>query len=120
MNIVSDVHSLQVIMLCRLSRSTPEILWSVRGFLNDSPLQQMAETNPAIEIAKVTLLSWFEPKSQSCHSAEVPQNSGGAGVAKQHSKARTPVVRISKQIKRSVGSLRQKALHLGIGLGHRR
>lgn len=37
-----------------------------------------------------------------------------------HSKARTPVVKISKLTKRSVGALRQKALHLGIGLGHRR
>ena len=39
---------------------------------------------------------------------------------KYHSKARTPVVKISKLTKRSVGALRQKALNLGIGLGHRR
>ncbi|WP_024518889.1 hypothetical protein [Bradyrhizobium sp. Tv2a-2] len=39
---------------------------------------------------------------------------------KQHSKARTPVSKISKQMKRSIGSLRQKALKLGIGLGHQR
>jgi hypothetical protein len=39
---------------------------------------------------------------------------------KQHSKARTPVSKISKLMKRSVGSLRQKALRLGIGLGHQR
>jgi len=39
---------------------------------------------------------------------------------KQHSKARTPVSKISKQMKRSVGSLRQKAVKLGIGLGHQR
>ena len=37
-----------------------------------------------------------------------------------HSKARTPVAEISKLTKRSVGSLRQKALKLGIGLGHQR
>jgi hypothetical protein len=37
-----------------------------------------------------------------------------------HSKAKTPVVKIAKQTKRSVGSLRQKALKLGISLGHRR
>jgi hypothetical protein len=37
-----------------------------------------------------------------------------------HSKAKTPVVRIAKLTKRSVGSLRQKALKLGIRLGHRR
>jgi hypothetical protein len=39
---------------------------------------------------------------------------------KDHSKARTPVVKISKLTKRSVGALRQKALHMGIGLGHQR
>jgi hypothetical protein len=37
-----------------------------------------------------------------------------------HSKARTPVVKISKEMKRTVGALRQKALKLGIGLGHQR
>ncbi|WP_113890496.1 hypothetical protein [Roseiarcus fermentans] len=39
---------------------------------------------------------------------------------KKHSKARTPVEAISKAMKRTVGGLRQKALALGIGLGHRR
>jgi len=39
---------------------------------------------------------------------------------KQHSKARTPVPKIAKLMKRSEGSLRQKALRLGIGLGHQR
>ena len=37
-----------------------------------------------------------------------------------HSKAKTPVVKIAKLTKRSVGSLRQKALKVGIRLGHRR
>ncbi len=39
---------------------------------------------------------------------------------KTHSKNRTPVVKISKEMKRTIGSLRQKALVLGIGLGHQR
>jgi hypothetical protein len=39
---------------------------------------------------------------------------------KAHSKARTPVVKIAKLTRRSVGALRQKALHVGIGLGHGR
>ena len=39
---------------------------------------------------------------------------------KAHSKAKTPVVKISKSMKRTIGSLRQKALTLGIGLGHQR
>jgi hypothetical protein len=37
-----------------------------------------------------------------------------------HSKAKTPVAKIAELTKRSVGSLRQKALKLGIGLGHQR
>ena len=39
---------------------------------------------------------------------------------RMHSKAKTPVVKIAKLTRRSVGSLRQKALKLGIRLGHRR
>ena len=39
---------------------------------------------------------------------------------KAHSKARTPVAKLVKLTRRSEGSLRQKALSLGIGLGHRR
>jgi hypothetical protein len=39
---------------------------------------------------------------------------------KAHSEAKTPVVKISKQMKRSPGALRQQALKLGIGLGHQR
>ena len=37
-----------------------------------------------------------------------------------HSKAKTPISKIAKAMKRSEGSLRQKALKLGIRLGHRR
>jgi hypothetical protein len=37
-----------------------------------------------------------------------------------HSKAKTPVAKIVKLTKRTEGSPRQKALKLGIKLGHRR
>jgi hypothetical protein len=37
-----------------------------------------------------------------------------------HSKAKTPIAKIIKLTKRTEGSLRQKALKLGISLGHRR
>ena len=37
-----------------------------------------------------------------------------------HSKAKTPIAKIVKLTKRTEGSLRQKALKLGIRLGHRR
>ena len=39
---------------------------------------------------------------------------------KAHSKARTPVSKISKVMKRTTGALRQKAGIVGIRLGHRR
>lgn len=39
---------------------------------------------------------------------------------KKHSKDRTPVLKISKEMKRTAGALRQKALVLGFGLGHQR
>lgn len=39
---------------------------------------------------------------------------------KAHSKSRTPVAKLSKLMKRSEGSLRQKARILGIGLGDQR
>ena len=39
---------------------------------------------------------------------------------KAHSKARTPIAKISKQMKRSIPALRTKAHQLGIGLGHQR
>ncbi|SHG73094.1 hypothetical protein [Bradyrhizobium erythrophlei] len=39
---------------------------------------------------------------------------------KAHSKARTPVVKIAKMSKRTIGALRAKAVTMGIGLGHQR
>jgi hypothetical protein len=39
---------------------------------------------------------------------------------REYSKAKTPVAKIVKLTKRTEGSLRQKALKLGIRLGHRR
>jgi len=39
---------------------------------------------------------------------------------KAHSKSRTPVAQIAKEMKRTEGALRRKAGILGIGLGHDR
>jgi hypothetical protein len=39
---------------------------------------------------------------------------------KAHSKARTPVSKISKVMKRTIGALRRKAGIVGIRIGHRR
>jgi len=59
-------------------------------------------------------------KAKTKRPARKPYTTKDVKLLKKHSKARTPVVKISKQMKRSVGSLRQKALDLGIGLGHQR
>jgi hypothetical protein len=39
---------------------------------------------------------------------------------KAHSRAKTPVAKISKMTKRTIGALRRKAGKLGLALGHRR
>jgi hypothetical protein len=39
---------------------------------------------------------------------------------KAHSKRKTPVAKISKEMKRTIGALRRKAGIIGIGLGHQR
>jgi hypothetical protein len=39
---------------------------------------------------------------------------------KSHSRAKTPVTKISKAMNRTVGALRQKAFSLGLSLGHQR
>jgi hypothetical protein len=39
---------------------------------------------------------------------------------RMHSRAKTPLAKLAKLTKRTVGSLRQKAMRLGIKLGHRR
>jgi hypothetical protein len=59
-------------------------------------------------------------KVQKKKTLRKPYTAADIKLLKQHSKARTPVAKISKQMKRSVGSLRQKALKLGFGLGHQR
>ena len=55
--------------------------------------------------AKITRKPWTKT-----HSAEL----------RKHSKARTPVVKISKAMKRTTGALRHQAMKLGIRLGHQR
>ncbi|MBV9978511.1 hypothetical protein [Bradyrhizobium sp.] len=49
-----------------------------------------------------------------------PYTAADIKLLKQHSKAKTPVSKLAKLMKRSEGSLRQKAGTLGIGLGHQR
>lgn len=39
---------------------------------------------------------------------------------RKHSKAKTPLKKIAKAMKRTEGALRQQAMKLGLGLGHKR
>ncbi len=39
---------------------------------------------------------------------------------KAHSKSKTPVAKIAKAMKRTEGAIRQKAMGLGIPVGHKR
>lgn len=50
----------------------------------------------------------------------IPYTKADVRELRAHSKARTPVKKIAKAMKRSVGSLRQKAMKLGIRIGERR
>jgi hypothetical protein len=59
---VMDLHNLELLFVCMLSKSAPNILWTVRGLLSDN-LLQVARSSPAIAVAKISLQSLFERKS---------------------------------------------------------
>jgi hypothetical protein len=67
-------------------------------------------------------LTQEEPGDQSEKEqvAREPYTASDIKLLKQHSTARTPVAKLAKLMKRTEGSLRQKALTLGIGLDHKR
>jgi hypothetical protein len=61
-------------------------------------------------------------KNQEHHVAKKAKKVVRRGWTKEDikAKAKTPVVKISKATKRTIGALRAKAVVLGIGLGHQR
>ena len=79
-----------------------------------------AEWNSVIErpFAKNGSLKWPRTQKRKLFVENTPkQTRRNCGA---HSKAKTPIAAIMKLTKRTEGSLRQKALKLGIGLGHQR
>jgi hypothetical protein len=58
--------------------------------------------------------------AKSARRAVKPWTKEDVRTLKAHSKARTPVTKVSKVMKRTVGALRRRAGILGLGLGHRR
>lgn len=81
----------------------------------------VARKTKAAKTAKKTVKK-AAPKSASKAKkiARRPYSKADIKELRAHSKARTPVETIAKLTKRTVGSLRQKAMKLGIGLGHQR
>ena len=58
------------------------------------------------------------PRKKTAHRS--PWTKEDVRELKAHSKARTPVSMVAKALKRTEGAVRQKALEIGIGVGHRR
>jgi hypothetical protein len=59
---VSDLHNLQLPLLCQLSKSAPNILWSVGSSLQNQFLQ-VGQGNPAVMVARISLQSVFEGRT---------------------------------------------------------
>ncbi|MGO8800031.1 MAG: hypothetical protein ACLQE9_22190 [Roseiarcus sp.] len=72
----------------------------------------------AVKTVKITPRA-VEP-AKTARRAVKPWTKDDVRALKAHSKARTPVVKVSKAMKRSIGALRRKAGVLGVGLGHLR
>ena len=74
----------------------------------------------------MSAFDWLRPGEE---PIAAKKNGRGRGAAwtkamqtelRKHSKAKTPVAKIAKQMKRTVGALRQMAIKMRIGLGHQR
>jgi hypothetical protein len=54
-----DLHNLQLPFLCQLSKSAPNILWSVGSSVHNQFLQ-VGRGNPAVMAAKISLKSFLD------------------------------------------------------------
>jgi hypothetical protein len=95
----------------RLARTHSTCLAYVHLMADTIVLSRRSEMGLEIEVAK---------KATSKKVARKQYTTSDVKMLRMHSKARTPVSKPTKLMKRSEGSLRQKALKLGIGLGHQR
>lgn len=57
-HMLADLH---LPLLCQISKSAPSFLWGVGNFMNAQPLP-MDRSNPALMIAKVSVLSLIESR----------------------------------------------------------
>jgi hypothetical protein len=74
----------------------------------------------ALKTAKNAKIVKAAKPAKSARRAVKPWTKEDVRTLKAHSKARTPVTKVSKVMKRTVGALRRRAGILGLGLGHRR
>jgi len=56
---ISDFHNLQLLLLCQVSKSAPNILWSMGSSLQNQFLQ-VGRENPAVIMARMSLNSVLE------------------------------------------------------------
>ena len=74
----------------------------------------------ALKTVKTAKIVKAAKPAKSARRAVKPWTKEDVRTLKAHSKARTPVTKVSKVMKRTVGALRRRAGILGVGLGHRR
>ena len=98
-----------LIVRCHQEIGTSATIWALAGPLMTGP------ANKTAQLKEMKLAKAKEKKA-----ARNLYTAADIKLLKQYSKARTPVFRISKEMKRTVGSLKQKAQRLVIGLGHQR
>jgi hypothetical protein len=76
---ITDLHNLQLPLLCQLSKSAPNILWSLGSSVHNQFLQ-VGRGNPAVVAAKISLNSLLE--------RQAGKTPGAAKVANHASPAR--------------------------------
>jgi hypothetical protein len=56
---ITDLHNLQLPLLCQLSKSTPNLLWSLGTSVHNQFLQ-VGRGSPAVMVARISLKSLLE------------------------------------------------------------
>lgn len=93
--------------------------WRHRGNLTSFPYRRSLDVGARGDMKAAASKGAMMAKKAKART-RVPYTKDDVRKLKAHSRARTPLKKIAKEMKRTQGALRQKALHLGIGLGHQR
>lgn len=71
-------------------------------------------------VARLNSKSGFDMSKKRKKRSYKMWTSGDLKALRQHSRARTPVVKIARELKRTEATIRMKAFQLGFSVGHRR